>query len=210
MATPSSGAISLYQIHVEAGGVSGTACTMNDPDIRLIAGVGSGATASFSTYYNRAADASFTMTVGHRSVTTSGQYSSTTNVWRGYWGGTFVSGVSSPSGGAFGGLSPTSNSDYLGNNTIQIIQTNGTVGGTTSTFTIAVNAVVANNDNAFKSVVVNGTTYNRSGLTYLQSVNDTSWRLPNYSQAAVNNSALAYPPFGAQNASNSIVFRRRV
>ena len=69
---------------------------------------------------------------------------------------------------------------------------------------------MANNDNAFKSVVVNGTTYNRSGLTYLQSVNDTSWRLPNYSQAAVNNSALAYPPFGAQNASNSIVFRRRV
>ncbi len=209
MATPSSGAISLNQIHVEAGGVSGTACTMNDPDIRLIAGVGSGATASFSTYYNRAADASFTMTVGHRSVTTSGQYSSTTNVWRGYWGGTFVSGISSPSGGAFGGLSPTSNSDYLGNNTIQIIHTTGSTSGTTSLFVIAVKAVVANNDNAFKSVVVNGTTYNRSGLTYLQSVGDTSWRL-SYTQTAVNNSALAYPPFGAQNASNSIVFRRRV
>ena len=210
MATPASGAISLNQIHVEAGGASGTACTLNDADIRLIAGVGNNATASFSTYYNRAADASFSMTVGHRSVTTSGQYSSTTTVWRGYWGGTFVSGISSPSGGPFGGLSPTSNSDYLGNNTIQIIHTTGNVGGSTSNFEISVKAVVANNDNAFKSVVVNGTTYNRSGLTYLQSVGDTSWRLLNYTQPAVNNSALPYPPFGVQNASNSIVFRRRV
>ena len=74
------------------------------------------------------------------------------------------------------------NQHYLGNNTIQIIHTTGTVGGTSSAFVIAVKAVVANNDNAFKSVVVNGTTYNRSRLTYLQSVGDTSWRL-SYTQA---------------------------
>lgn len=209
MATPASGAISLDQIHVEAGGSSGTTCTINDADIRSLAGVGNNANASFSTYYNRAADASFSMTVGHRSVTTSGQYSSTTNVWRGYWGGTFVSGVSSPSGGAFGGLSPTSNSDYIGANAIQILQTQGTVGGTTSIFCLAVKALVANDDNAFKSVVVNGTTYNRSSLTFVQSVGDTQWNL-SYTQAAVNNSALVYPPFGAENASNTIVFRRRV
>ena len=45
MATPASGAISLNQIHVEAGGASGTACTINDADIRLLAGVGNNATA---------------------------------------------------------------------------------------------------------------------------------------------------------------------
>ena len=209
MATPASGAISLNQNHVAAGGAAGTACTINDADIRLIAGVGNGATASFSTYYNRAADASFTMTVGHRNVTTSGQYSSTTNTWRGYWGGTFVSGISSPSGGAFGALSPTINADYLGNNTIQIIHTTGTVGGTSSAFVIAVKAVVANNDNAFKSVVVKVTTYNRSSLTYLQSVGDTSWRL-SYTQAPQSVAGAPYPPFGVENASNTIVFRRRV
>ncbi len=209
MATPASGAISLNQIHVEAGGASGTACTINDADIRLLAGVGNNATASFNTYYNRAADASFTMTVGFRNVTTSGQYASTTNTWRGYWGGTFVSGVSSPSGGAFGALSPTINSDYLGNNTIQKIQVTGTVGNTTSNFTIAVNAVVSNDDNAFKSVVVNGTTYNRSSLTYLQSVNDTSWSL-SYTQTPQSVAGAPYPPFGVENASNTIVFRRRV
>ena len=40
MATPASGAISLNQIHIAAGGAAGTACTINDADIRLLAGVG--------------------------------------------------------------------------------------------------------------------------------------------------------------------------
>ena len=34
MALQTSGAISLNDIHVEAGGSSGTTCSMNDPDIR--------------------------------------------------------------------------------------------------------------------------------------------------------------------------------
>ena len=68
---------------------------------------------------------------------------------------------------------------------------------------------MANNDNAFKSVVVNGTTYNRSGLTYLQSVNDTSWSL-SYTQATQSVAGAPYQPFGVENASNAIVFRRRV
>lgn len=43
MALQTSGAISLNQIHVEVGGTSGTQASLNDPDIRVIAGVPSGA-----------------------------------------------------------------------------------------------------------------------------------------------------------------------
>lgn len=52
MTLPSSGSsISLNQMHVEAGGVSGTQCSINDADIRLIAGKSSGAQMSFSEWF---------------------------------------------------------------------------------------------------------------------------------------------------------------
>lgn len=51
MALQTSGAISLNQIHVEAGGSSGTTARMNDSDIRGLIGKGSGATMSFSEWY---------------------------------------------------------------------------------------------------------------------------------------------------------------
>ena len=38
MPLPSSGAISLNQIHIEAGGSSGTICALNDADIRDMIG----------------------------------------------------------------------------------------------------------------------------------------------------------------------------
>ena len=34
MALPTSGALSLNAIHVEAGGTTGTTCSLNDTDIR--------------------------------------------------------------------------------------------------------------------------------------------------------------------------------
>lgn len=43
MTLQTSGAISLNQIHVEAGGTSGTQASLNDSDIRVIAGAPSGA-----------------------------------------------------------------------------------------------------------------------------------------------------------------------
>jgi len=51
MALQTSGAISLNQIHVEAGGASGTSASLNDSDIRALIGKGSGATMSFSEWY---------------------------------------------------------------------------------------------------------------------------------------------------------------
>jgi len=57
MPLPSSGAISLNQIHVEAGGSSGTTASLNDADIRAMIGKSSGAVNSFNNYYSVSAAA---------------------------------------------------------------------------------------------------------------------------------------------------------
>lgn len=51
MALQSSGAISLNDIHMEAGGTTGTSAAINDTDIRGLIGKGSGAQMSFSEWY---------------------------------------------------------------------------------------------------------------------------------------------------------------
>jgi hypothetical protein len=51
MALQTSGAISLNNIHVEAGGSSGSAATINDSDIRDLISKGSGAAMSFNEWY---------------------------------------------------------------------------------------------------------------------------------------------------------------
>jgi hypothetical protein len=51
MALPPSGTISLNDIHVEAGGTSGTLATINDADIRGLIGKAESTTMSFSEWY---------------------------------------------------------------------------------------------------------------------------------------------------------------
>jgi|TARA_Y100000033_G_C2701579_1_gene88878 hypothetical protein len=51
MALPSSGQITLDQIHVEAGGTSGTQAGLNDSDIRGLIGASSGAAIDFADFY---------------------------------------------------------------------------------------------------------------------------------------------------------------
>ena len=55
MALQSSGAISLNDIHIEAGGSSGTSASINDSDIRGLIGKSSGAQSSFSEFYGASA-----------------------------------------------------------------------------------------------------------------------------------------------------------
>ena len=77
MALQTSGAISLNNIHVEAGGSSGTSATINDTDIRGLIGKGSGAQSSFSEFYGASSSITelpyYEMTLLQ---TLSGQYSS--------------------------------------------------------------------------------------------------------------------------------------
>ena len=51
MTLPSSGTLSLNAIHIEAGGSSGTSCSINDSDIRGLIGKGSGASMNFAEWY---------------------------------------------------------------------------------------------------------------------------------------------------------------
>lgn len=51
MTLPSSGAISLNQIHIEAGGSSSTLASLNDSDIRAMIGKSSSAQNAFNEYY---------------------------------------------------------------------------------------------------------------------------------------------------------------
>lgn len=64
MPLPSSGQITLNQIHVEAGGSSGTQAKLSDADIRDIIGKGSGAQNAFSEYRGQSASSATASYVG--------------------------------------------------------------------------------------------------------------------------------------------------
>jgi len=60
---PTSGAINLNEIHVEAGGSSTSACTINDSDIRGLIGKSSEAQMDFADWYGAMAEEASTGTV---------------------------------------------------------------------------------------------------------------------------------------------------
>lgn len=72
MALQNSGALSLNEMHVEAGGSSGSQCTINDSDIRGLIDKSSGATMSFNEWYG-ASNVSYVITVSPN-ISGSGTY----------------------------------------------------------------------------------------------------------------------------------------
>ena len=78
MPLPSSGAISLNQMHIEVGGTSGTQCSLNDSDIRGLIGKASGAASSFSQFYGASG------WTAYNPVITTGYSSYKTTFWNGY------------------------------------------------------------------------------------------------------------------------------
>lgn len=74
MALQTSGAITLNQIHVEAGGNSGTTASLNDADIRGLIGKASGATMSFSEWYGASAYTAPTIDTSFLSTPTANGY----------------------------------------------------------------------------------------------------------------------------------------
>ena len=79
MALPSSGSISLNQMHIEAGGSSGTLVSINDADIRALISKSSGATMSFSEWYGASSsDDTISITAGTYTEP-SGKYPTTYN-----------------------------------------------------------------------------------------------------------------------------------
>lgn len=203
MATPSSGAISLNEMHIEAGGSSGTECSINDADIRLIANKSSGATASWNDYYSRAADFTTVVTVGGTSTTFTDGYVSIITRYRGYLN-------SSPSGASnIGSLSVSNDADYFSNNGFTDLAVNGQQAQTSSSIRVRVSAEsIANNDTAFKSVVIGSSTYNRSDATYETSNGRTQWYWSSSSTTVPADDTSAFPPFAASGSTTTVVFRR--
>ena len=96
MPVPGSGQISLNDFHVEAGGSSGTQCSLNDADIRGLISKGSGVQMAFNEWYGASGqDNLAVISTGTYSVTTTGKFGTTTG-YQGYCrsNSAVVSGVS--------------------------------------------------------------------------------------------------------------------
>ena len=169
MAVPESGAISLNDLHVEAGGSSGTTVSFNDADIRDMRQKGSGGQASLNEYYGAAIDWNQNTTVGQRLDTvTISQYSSTSHLQRGFASSSGRN-IEWSDNNTYGGLSATQNDSYFQNATINRVRVRSYSSySADSTFIVSVDSVIANNDtNAFKSIKMYGhTAYSRSAATY--------------------------------------------
>ena len=108
MPVPGSGAISLNEFHVEAGGSSGTQCSINDSDIRGLIGKSSAAQMSFNEWYGASATQAFTtVKSGHTYHTYTGGRGST------QYG--FAVGFNSPAASTGGSTPPTGSISYTGN-----------------------------------------------------------------------------------------------
>ena len=210
MATPSSGAISLNEMHVEVGGSSGSTVSIDDSDIRALTGKSSGATASWNDYYDKAKDWSISMTVGATNIYDAGsEYVAASNGrYKGY-NTTFR-----PSGTNYGSMNDYADSDFLGGQTIETFNVYGNSlaaqpTGTTLLFaTDSSSALVANNDTAFKKVTINSNVYNRSDATYFSNSGDRSQWSWSITQTVANDNTSAQTPFTAPGNSCSIVFSR--
>ena len=205
MGRPASGTITLNEVHVEAGGSSGSQASFNDSDIRLISGSNQNTQFSMSDMYDRAADFVQSGTVGTGSTTFSSGYISITSYYRG-----FQTGNTSPAN-----LSPTSESSYLGGGTISgVYCSSSTVFGTgQKTFQIACNASnISNNDSSvFNSVVVNTTTFDRGDFTFSSATGATTLPITTTApNAGFTNTTDTIAPFPANNTTYFVTFRRRV
>ena len=88
MALQSSGQISLNDIHVEAGGSSGSLCEINDSDIRGLISKSSGAQMAFNEWYGASSSITATLRQGSTSSTSftlSGLSSSATTLIAGVY-----------------------------------------------------------------------------------------------------------------------------
>ena len=212
MGTPASGTITLDEVHVEAGGSSGSQASFNDSDIRLISGSNQNTQFSMSDMYARAADFSFSGTTRANSQTTSSGYITITSYIRGFTASTTPIDAF-PAGGTRGSMSPTSEGSYFGGSTITSHSISSIGPGTSKTLAVFSNqANATNSDTAcFKSMVIGSTTFNRTDATFTTSAAVTSFT---WSFAATNDGyadiTSTQAPYPAPNTTYTGSLRRRV
>lgn len=147
---PTSGAISLNQMHTEVGGASGAQVSLNDPDIRGLIGKASGANMSFSEWYGASAATSYTLTQGSSGNAVG-----------------FLSGY-------YGSISPTS---FDGVNIRQITRTVVVVKGGSTSYSFSVGMFGTRARSFFTSIQNSGigTLYTASSSTFSQLSGYTQW-----------------------------------
>lgn len=151
MPLQTSGAISLNQIHVEAGGTSGTTVSLNDSDVRSLVGISSGAI-DFADFYG--ASAGWTLTEGSTSGSGFSNYGMSVD-------------------GNFGSISPTTHNSA----TINGLYSNAvSVKGSTS-YSLFILANGNQSTSWFSSVSIGGVSHAQSSFTrsYNSSTNRTTW-----------------------------------
>ena len=169
MPLPSSGQISLDQMHVEVGGTSGTQCSMNDSDIRGLVNAAANSQMTFSSFYGASANTtvhSSTMTVGGLDMSSS--YAGINYGFNDYSG----SGILTQD---FGSLS---NSSFtIGtNSSVECIRWN-TVG--LNVF-LSVGSSSALSNSGWSTLQIGSTSFSRSAATF------TSTALSNFDHSYVN------------------------
>ena len=206
MALPTSGAISLNQLHVEAGGTSGTTCSMNDADILDIGDFPFNATRGLDDWYGYKAKWIITMSTGQTTVNTAGSdyVAANTERYRGYNG----SSGTRPSGTTYGSLNDYQDPDYLNNKTILSLEVNGSSSVTQPAQTIMFlqcSDGCSNTDAAFKTLKVGGSTFARSSATYSDStIESWSWQVGQ--QYVPNNTTGALTPMSAPGSNTTVTF----
>lgn len=213
MALPASGTISLDQIHVEAGGTSGTTCTMEDADIRDIGDFPANTASSrytrhFSDWHGKKAKWIITMTTGQTTVNTAGSdyVAANTERYRGY---NSSNGTRPGATQTYGSMNDYQDADYLNNKTIYAFAVNGSSSQTQPAASIMILQCAdgcSNTDAAFKKVKVNSSTYNRSDATYSEISLFEQWNWSLGTQTIPNNTGGAISPMSAPNSSTTITF----
>ena len=226
MALPTSGALSLNQIHVEAGGSSGATSSLNDTDIRgLTAASGKtinstqGTTIDFDDFYGASsvvADVSLTLTTGNSSNTTTIDYVGSNRIrQRGFNAGPLTGQDNGTT--SYGSLSTTSFTNYFGGNTITIIMVSGVTFTINTALAVISNpydfdvrvgtASVANSDSSFKQVVVGSSTFNRSDATYSTGTGFSGWNW-DISGVPPDDTTSTWSPFPADGSTVTVTFKQ--
>lgn len=207
MALPASGTISLDQLHVEAGGTSGTTCSMNDADIRDIGDFSANTARGLNAWYGYKAKWIISMTTGQTTVNTAGSdyVAANTERYRGYNG----SSGTRPTGSTYGSLNDYQDADYLGNKTINAFQINGSSSQTQPAVTamsLQCGSAVSNTNAAFLKVKVGTTTFNRSDATFSTTITFEQWTWQTGNKNVPNNTTGAISPFSAPGSTTTITF----
>ena len=168
MALPASGAITLNEIHVEAGGTSGTSCFLNDSDIRALIGKGSGVAMFFDEWHGAVNEFALSFTQTSWSTNLPGAARNQRYGWQSY----------NSRGSATTAVSKTG---YFGGNNVVAFWTRQVQPNESSAaIYLEVSGNINNTDSdAFASVSVNGlASYarNSASFSYYTSTGRSQWQ----------------------------------